>query len=53
MHIFDEVHNVEGAFELEESEAPDCVAAVIAAGDELVLVEGVDAQAVDALHVIG
>lgn len=52
MHVFDEVHHVKCVFELEEGKTPDCVAAVVAAGDQLVWVKGADAQAVDTLHVV-
>ena len=52
MHVLDEVHHVEGVLQLEEGQAPHCKAAVVAAGHQLVRVEGTDAQAVDALHVV-
>lgn len=53
MHVLDEVHHVEGVFELEEGEAPHCETAVVAAGHQLVLVEWVNSEAVDALHMVG
>lgn len=53
MHVLDEVHHVEGVLQLEEGEAPHCVAAVVAAGHQLVRVERADSQAVDPLRVEG
>lgn len=37
---------------MELGQAPNSVASVIAAGDQLVVVVGIDAEAVDSLHVV-